>query len=80
MTVVIADRVAQALADAGLVHDLSTVRRIVIDLQVGQAAMVYVQRLGQPELAELLPELLLETEFGLIESALSDPEKSTEAA
>lgn len=50
--------VAKALAEAGIVYDLDTVQRIVIDLRTNDPVRIYVQRIGGPELAELLPAVL----------------------
>lgn len=52
--------VAKALAKAGIVDDINSIQRIVIDLCAGQPAQVYVQRVGGPELAELLPRTLVD--------------------
>lgn len=56
------DRVGKALADAGVISDLDSVVRVVIDLRAGQPAVVYVQRYGRPGLAEVLAETLVGAE------------------
>jgi hypothetical protein len=45
---------AKALADAGIVHDVATIRRIVIDAAAGQdVVMLYVERFGDERLLDV---------------------------
>jgi hypothetical protein len=53
--IVISDKVFLALIDAGIFHeaDKGTVRRVVIDLQAGEPAMIHVERWGDRRLLEV---------------------------
>ena len=44
---------AQALADAGVVSDLDTIMRIVIDVRAHEPVWIHVQRLGDDRLIDL---------------------------
>ena len=44
---------AKALEDAGIVSDLSTIERIVIDVRSDDAVRVHVQRIGDDRLIDL---------------------------
>lgn len=52
---------AQALADAGVVSDLNTISRIVIDVTANDAVKVHVQRFGDERLIDLAALLAGET-------------------
>jgi hypothetical protein len=45
----------QALADAGIVEDIDTVQRVVIDVQAGEPLMIYVQRFGDERWLDVAP-------------------------
>lgn len=62
MAVYTSELLAKELERAGILHDLDTIARVVIDLRAGVPVTVYVQRYGRPELAELLPDLLMGAE------------------
>jgi hypothetical protein len=47
---VVASRVLQALADAGIVDEKDHIRRVIIDLEIGKAAQLYVERYGDDRL------------------------------
>jgi hypothetical protein len=56
------DPIGQALADAGVISDINTVVRVVVDIRAGEPATVYVQRYGRPELADVLAKNLVGAE------------------
>jgi len=45
----------QALADAGIIEDIDSVQRIVIDAQAGEPLMIYVQRFGDERWLDVAP-------------------------
>lgn len=45
---------AKALEEAGVVSDLNSITRIVIDIQAGDAARVYVERIGDKRLLDAI--------------------------
>jgi hypothetical protein len=63
--------VAKALAEAGVIHDLDTVQRVIIDLRAREPVQIYVQRLGGADLRELLPAVLTEAKPEVIESEVA---------
>jgi hypothetical protein len=49
------EKFGQALADAGLIEDIDSTCRIVIDAQVGEPLMIYVQRFGDERWLDVAP-------------------------
>lgn len=47
----------QALIDAGVIRTEDRVRRVVIDVQVGEAVKLYVERYGDERLLDVVPAL-----------------------
>lgn len=43
---------AKALEEAGVISDLSSITRVVIDIQMGDTARVYVERIGDGRLLD----------------------------
>lgn len=54
MAFIVGDKVLQALYDAGLLDDYKAVRRLVIDLEVGGAAMMYVEKYADESLLDVV--------------------------
>lgn len=62
MAVITSNLLGKELERAGVVHDIDTIQRIVVDLCADEPVKVYVQRVGRPGLAEVLPDLLVDVE------------------
>lgn len=56
--IVASDRVFKALQDAGIFHVDERVTRVVIDLKIGEAPLLYVERFGDARLVDVLPTVL----------------------
>jgi hypothetical protein len=54
---IMAEQLGQALADAGIVEDISSVRRIVIDAEAGHLVRIYVERFGDERLLKVAQTL-----------------------
>lgn len=50
MAAITADKIMQAWADAGIVDDIDTIQRFVVDLQCGHIPIIYIQRIGDDRL------------------------------
>lgn len=55
--VITSEAFAGALAGAGIIHDVSRVRRIVIDAEAGHVVRVYVERFGDERLLDVAQAL-----------------------
>jgi hypothetical protein len=69
---------ARHLEAAGVVDDLSTVRRVVVDAVAGEPVMVYIVRFGDERLLDvdwggLVPEPIVEVADPLLGSGVSLP-------
>ena len=51
------DAVAKALHAAGIVPDPNTIRRVVIDLQAGQVAVLHLELLADVRILDVVPTL-----------------------
>jgi hypothetical protein len=52
-----ANQFGQALADAGIIEDINSVRRIVIDAEAGNPVKIYVERYGDDRLLKVAQTL-----------------------
>ncbi len=50
---IVANRVLDAMADAGIIDRKDHIRRVIIDLEVGKAAQLYVERYGDERLCAI---------------------------
>lgn len=57
MSLIMSDKFVDALAKAGVIHEPEHTRRVVIDCQVGEVPVIYVERFGDVRLVEVAPLL-----------------------
>ena len=58
LTVLKSDDIAEKLRQAGIITDLQTARRVIIDIEAGDVVRVYVELYGTREMLDLiLPEV-----------------------
>ncbi len=51
---VISDKFVEALRDAGIIHEYERVSRVIIDCKVGHPPLVYVVRIGDERLVDVV--------------------------
>lgn len=57
MSVIVGNAVIDALLEAGIVTPDQHVRRVVIDVQVGEPVVMHVERFGDERVLRVLPAL-----------------------
>lgn len=57
MALVLATAILAAMEDAGIIRREDRVRRVVIDLPVGEVATIHVERVGDQKLLNVIPSL-----------------------
>lgn len=57
MSIILADKMLEALESAGLIRVEDRVRRVVIDLQIGHVAVIHVECIGDERLLNIVPGL-----------------------
>lgn len=53
---IIGDKLIQALYDAGLLEDYTSVARVVIDIRVGEVAKMYVEKYTDTSFAKIVTD------------------------
>ncbi len=48
---------AEALEKAGIISDLNTIARVIIDIKAGDVIRLHVERIGDQRLLDTVPEL-----------------------
>lgn len=61
----------ERMRDHGIVNDGDGVRRVVIDAQIGKAAIIYVERIGDERLLSVVPALT-DVEIGSVVTSGDD--------
>ncbi len=58
MALVLANKVMDALAEAGVISVEDRIRRVVIDLKVNEVAVIHVERIGDEKLLNVVPSMV----------------------